>query len=270
MTPPRSESCPVFAVVGKDRFLRAEAIEVIVRRFDGGAVPVGPRRVDGATTEAADVLDELRTESLFGDRRLVIVDDADGFISANRSVMEQYCSSPSHSGCLVLACNSLPKNTRIYKFIIASGQVVQCEAPRGQALLGWMIDRARTCHDKRMSRPAAVSLQQHVGDAPGVLAGEVAKLSAYVGGRGTITPDDVDALVGHSREEKVFAVIDAVSAGDTATALKQWDQVLATDRAAPGRAIGGLAWRIRRLLDARREWDVDLARGTRDSIYHSR
>ena len=66
----------------------------------------------------------------------------------------------------------------------------------------------------------------------------------------------VDTLIGNHREEKIFAVTDAISSQDAATALRCWEQVLATDRAAPGRAIAGLAWGVRRLLEARRDWEA--------------
>ena len=106
------------------------------------------------------------------------------------------------------------------------------------------------------SGPGASSVcASRSGDAPAFLDAELSKLAEYVGQRPEITPDDVAALTGHLREEKVFAVVDAVASGATAEALKQWDQVLATDRAATDRAIGGLAWSVRRLLEARRDLD---------------
>ena len=46
-----------------------------------------------------------------------------------------------------------------------------------------------------------------------------------------------------------------MASGNTAEALARWELVLATDRAAPARAIGGLAWGIRRLLDLKTQAD---------------
>ena len=69
------------------------------------------------------------------------------------------------------------------------------------------------------------------------IASELEKLTSYVGSRGEITVSDVDLLVGHSRQEKVFGVIDAIFSGDVSTALSQWEQVMATDRARFGMTI---------------------------------
>ena len=92
-------------------------------------------------------------------------------------------------------------------------------------------------------------------DALGWLDVELAKLAAYVGDRPEIAPKDIDSATGEHREEKVFAVLDAIAVGDAVGAFQAWEQVWATDRAAPGRAIAGLAWSVRRLLEVRREWE---------------
>jgi DNA polymerase-3 subunit delta len=246
---------PVYAVIGHDRFLRNEALESILQVLMDEPGGPGCVRFDGSQADLADVLDEVRTPSLLGDRRVVIVDDADAFISANRAALERYASKPADSGSLVFLCQSLAKNTRLYKIINGNGKVVSCPTPKGRAVIDWIGRRAHAKYARRLDHAAAQLLRDHLGDALGSLDAELAKLSAYVGEREQITRGDIDALTGHHREERVFAVTDAMASHDAAAALGHWEQVLATDRAAPGRAIAGLAWGIRRLLEARRDWE---------------
>lgn len=253
---------PVNAVVSTDRFLQGEALQAILNVLAGDTDAVGPVRFDGATAELAEVLDEVRTLSLLGDRRVVIVDDADPFVSTYRAALERYCADPSETGSLILLCRSLPKNTRLHKIIASYGQVIRCDAPKGRAVTGWIARRAEQQYRKRLAAGAAELLREQLGDVPGMLDAELAKLAAYVGSRGEITREDIDALTGHHREEKVFAVTDAMAVGDAAAALRHWEQVLATDRAAPGRAIAGMAWGLRKLLQARRDWDAGTDLGT--------
>jgi DNA polymerase III delta subunit len=87
------------------------------------------------------------------------------------------------------------------------------------------------------------------GDSLGVLDQELEKLATYVGARPEITVNDLEALVGNNRERNVFELTDALARGDAPTALRLWERVLSTDRAAPFRAIGGLAWGIRKRLE---------------------
>lgn len=251
-----SRIVPVYAFVGRSGFLRGEAAADILGKLAGDSDALDPVRLDGGTVDLADVLDEVRTPSLLGSRRVVLVDEADALITAHRARLERYCSNPAADGCLILLCTTLPRNTRLFKAIAEHGKVISCDPPKGRAVLGWITNRARTAHGKRMAPSGADCLRERLGDEPGTLDAELAKLAAYVGQRADITPADIDALTGHHREEKVFAVTDAISSGNAAEALRQWEQVLATDRAAPGRAIAGLAWGVRRLLQARRDWDA--------------
>lgn len=246
---------PVIAVVGADRFLRTEMVRGLIAQ--GGADNgLGPTHFDGERATLAEVLDEVRTPSLLGGNRLVIVDDADELISRFREKLERYCSAPAAGGSLVLLCDSLPKNQRIYKAISTGGQITTVEAPKGRSLVSWIIDRAKTVYGKRLTAESADLLRTQVGDSSGTLDSELAKLATYVGERAEIQLADIEALTDCHREEIIFAVVDALAEGDAATAVAAWDQVLATDRAAPGRSIAGMAWALRTMLEARRELET--------------
>ena len=261
MRPSDASAVLICAIVGPDRFLNGEAPATFLRDVADPADDVGPSRFDGARAAPAEVLDEVRTLSLLGTRRIVIVEDADPFITANRSAPERYCTDPAPNGCLILLCRSLPRNTKLHRIIAEKGRVLVCEAPKGRAVVSWITERARTAHGKPMAPGAAQRLRDHVGDALGLLDAELSKLATYIGSRDQIAASDVDVLTGHVREETVFAITDAMASGDAKTALAQWEQVLATDRAAPGRALGGLAWGLRRLLAARRDFESGVGAG---------
>lgn len=252
---------PLYAVVGADRFLRGSVLAEILKTLEPETDALGPVRVD-SDRDLADVLDEVRTPSLLGGRRVVIVDDADDFITANRKALERYAGDPSPDGCLILLCDSLPKNTNLHKIIAEHGEIRVCEVLKGMAMNTWMVRRAKEAHGKRLAEPAARRLRDLIGNEPGWIDTELGKLAAYVGARNDITVADVESATGESREEKVFAVVNKMADGDLNGAMQAWQQVFATDRAAPGRAIGGLAYGFRELLKARRQWDAgtDLAR----------
>jgi|CXWL01.1.fsa_nt_gi DNA polymerase-3 subunit delta len=245
----KKESSSVVAIVGSDSFLRGDALVRVLEPVRTEMGDLGPMRFEGDRAEPADVLDEVRTPSLLGGLRIVIVEDADEFITANRELMERYCSAPVSDSLLILLCNSLPRNTKLYKIIEAHGQIVVCEAPKGPAFGTWISQRASATYGKKIAALAVQSLRRLLGDSPGWIDAELGKLAAYVGTRPEITVADVNELTDQRREELVFGIIDAMSEGDAAKALSFWDQVMATDRAAQGRSIGGLAWKIRQMIE---------------------
>ena len=240
---------PAYAIVGHDALKKREMLAALIDAVGKtGDTPI-PTRFDGREADAADVLDAVRTYSLWGGRPIVILDNADPFISANREPMEKYLTAPCEAGVLVLMCNALAANTRVYKFVDKIGRVIKCDPPRGGRLDAWIVHRARANYGKRVDQRTARRLRDLVGDTVETLDSELSKLSMYVADRPAITVDDLDALLEGHREQNVFAITDAMAAGNVAAAIHHWQRVLATDRAAPGRAIGGLAWGVRRLLE---------------------
>lgn len=251
----RADTPHVYALIGADRFLRGEAVAGLVRRLTAGGDPIVPVTLAGGDVDLATVLDEVRTPSLLGERRLVLLDDADELIAKHRERLERFCAAGDSPGILVLMCDSLPKSTRLFKAINERGEIITVEAPKGRAVVPWLTARARAVHGRTLSADAARRLVDLLGEELGTLDAELGKLAAYVGDRTEIGAVDVDQMTGFHRQELVFRVMDAVYDGDPAAALAAWDQVMSTDRSAQGRAVGGLNWVVRRMLELRREHD---------------
>ncbi len=247
-----SDPCCVYGVHGPDDFLRRQAIDDIADEiFAGQPPPMARLDYDGPGAELAEVLDEVRTLSFLAHRRLVIVHDADPFISKHREALERYLESPSEMGTLVLVCKTLNRQWRLTKAIAKRGRLIECKPPPPWQRDKWVVQRAQQAYAKRMDVPTAQVLVDLVGDDMAALDAELSKLAIYVGDRDAITARDVEALVGLSRPEKVFGMTDAIAQGDAAAALKVWRQTLATDSQAVHRAIGGVAWGVRQMLTAK-------------------
>jgi DNA polymerase-3 subunit delta len=245
---------PVYVVFGAEDFLKGQAI----RRLLDGLLKPDERAMclseyEGPSAELATVLDDLRTLPFLGPRRVVILRDGDPFITAHRQDMEEYLNSPSSTGTLIVEGRSFPSNTKLYKRLNPLGGCIACEEPKPYALPAWLVERCQKEYGKRLDVDAAKSIVDHVGNSMGMLDGELAKLAVYVGKRPNIAIEDVEKLVGHDREEKVFGILAAMAQGDRATALGLWEEVWQTDRAAEARAIGGIAYCVRQLLNAHRE-----------------
>jgi DNA polymerase-3 subunit delta len=198
----------------------------------------------------ARVFEDLTTLPFLAERRVVLIRSADSFITSHRAKLEHYAEKPAATGNLILECRSFPKTTKLYKAVAAAdGELIECKKLTGRALSDFLHDEARA-RGKRLDRAAAARLLELTGPDAGLLASEVEKLALYTADRSEITPADVADLVGQSREEKIFAVLDDAAAGELKPALRGWHHVLRTDPAAVYRAVGGMAYVIRRWLNA--------------------
>ncbi len=278
---------PLYAIFGTDNFLKSQALRRVLSDVLGSDPdPMAIVELEGANARLADVLDELRTPSLLTPIRVVILRDAEVFITGRqraadkddqdddaddsavasgcRKSVEKYFESESPSGVLVLMLRSWPSNTRLYKIADSIGENIGCGAPKNGAIawaIDWSASWAGTVHGCELSRPTAARLVELAGVDCGRLDSELSKLAAYIHPRKQIALADVDALVGSRREETIFALGDALGRRDAAAALDLWQQVIATDRAAPYRALGGLAWGFRRCVQGRRLLDEGVPPG---------
>jgi DNA polymerase-3 subunit delta len=224
---------PVYALVGSDSFLQLMRLREVL-----DLMPADVQRtdLDGERAELAAVLDECRSFAMFGGARLVVVRNADDFISRFREQLEEYCSAPSDSATLVLRCDSLPKNVRLYKAIQKTGAVLECEAPPAGALPKWISDRAKSTHRVQIAPDAAMQLAELIGPDLGRLDTELAKLALSSDGK-LIQLRDVGEAVVFQREQKMWEMTNALAAGDTAEALRRWRHLLAADPSTEFRAV---------------------------------
>jgi len=246
-----SSPLPIYVIYGSETYLKDQAFAQVMNQ-NLAVRPDDPSCVEfDEKAELSEVLDELRTVPMFSPHRVVIIRMADSFVSLHREALEEYCGSPSSSASLVLVCKRFDARTRLHKAVMNTGQVTKCEPLKRWEIESWITRHSFQEYDRRLDNQAAVLLRHLIGDNLAELDLELSKLSIYVGDRREITSQDVERLVGMHREEKVFGIADALSSKDTAQALMLWEQVWLTDRRAPGRSIAGLAWAVRRYLEAK-------------------
>ena len=247
---------PIYVVFGQDRRrVWDKSEEVLEEALAGCERQVSQSSYDGDEASLAEVLDGLRTLPFLSPRRVVLVKDADKFISEHRQSLEKYLEEPCPTGVLVLVARSFPANTRLAKRARQIGQVYNCEQIKPRALAEFIGKYALEKHQVRLPKEAAELLIELAGEDTGLLYGEIDKLATYMADpekmRTEITRADVEELVGHNRQYNVFNVIDARTGGDAGEALKRLDYMLGQDRNAQYQAVGAFAWHFRRLYQAR-------------------
>jgi DNA polymerase III delta subunit len=237
---------PVYALVGSDAFLQLEALANLLRETGADVQRVD---ADGETAQLADVLDELRSFAMFGGGKLVVVRNADAFLTKFRESLEDYVAAPSNSAILVLRLSSLPANQRIYKAIAKTGTIVACEPPKD--LAKWITERGKSAHQILMNVEAARLLADLIGGDLGKLDNELAKLALTVSDPSPkndrpaalvpVKPEDVAGSVVFQRERQMWDMTNALVAGDSADALRRWRQLVQGDSSAEFRAVTWLA-----------------------------
>lgn len=227
---------PVYAIVGSETFLADRAVMDIA-----STMPPDTQRLtyDGEDCSAPDVLDELRSYSMFGGYKLVTIRSADDFVSRYRAELESYVAKPSDAGTLLLRMSSLPKTQKIAKLIEKNGQIITCTPPDKGRLPAWITDRAKA-HRVGIEPEAARRLADLIGVDLGRIDAELQRLALSGDGK-MIRSDDVSATVAFQREQEMWEMTDALSMGRIDEAVRRWRQLVAGDPSSEFRAVTWLS-----------------------------
>ena len=219
---------PVYAVFGDHSYLVRESIAAVARVvLPDEDRDAGISRFPGPTTPLATVLDEVCTLPFFSRRRLVVVDDADVFVTKHRKDLELYVGNPSTSGSLLLQVKQWPATTKLAQLFEKAGLSINASAPRETDLVTWLTQLARTRFGVQLPVDSARLVLELVGPEAGLLAAEVEKLAVYAGDSKRIERDDIAKLVGGGRVETIWKALDAATTGQGPLALELLENLLA-------------------------------------------
>jgi DNA polymerase-3 subunit delta len=254
----------VIAAFGDEPFLKRLVLKELRKKIigDDEDVPVATYDCQDRQPDWRDIADELATASLFGSGkpRLVILERADPFVSANRAKLEDYVAKPTKSGVLVLEVDEWAANTRLYKALDQSDLQIDCRPPQKKgkskdidepAIAKWIVAWGKSQHGLSMGADAAQHLLELTGKVFGLLDQDLAKLALLIPAGTKVTADHVQEIVGGWRSKTIWDLVDAAVSGETADALSQLDRLLHAGEH-PLALVGSLSWSLRRYAAATR------------------
>jgi DNA polymerase-3 subunit delta len=259
-------------IVGNDGFLSREVRRAAIARLCGDEADAACDVFDGETAELRDVLDALGERSLFGgERRVVVLENADPFVKDHRPQLEDYVAKPIAAATLLLEVASWPSNTRLAKAAAAAGVVVRCQAPDrdggafARGLKAWLIAAAQREVGAQVTPSAVDELLERLPAEAGILYQEIIRLSLLAGASKKIDPALVREHVGGWRTRKTWDMIDAAADGRTAEALEQFDRLIAAGEE-PWGLLPQMAFTLRQFALALRLVERAERRGQRLSV----
>ena len=242
---------PIYVIAGKEQALAKKHYKALLDRLIAPEQRATGLWVTDNKAAIDEVLDELRTLPFLTDRRVVVVQEADEFITRHRSLLETYFDAPCTSGVLVLIAGSFPSNTRLAKKLKKVGELVAITPPKPWQLPAHITQYVKETFGKALAKDAAQHLVDLTGNDVTRLYSEVEKLAVFVDIKNSITVQDIEALVGHNRIFGVFEVIDAMVAGQTGLALSRLRNMFAEDKNAQYTTVGAFAFHFRKMFNAK-------------------
>jgi len=242
---------PVCVIFGSDSFLKSQAFRRLrTTLLNETDAEYSLTRFDGNQTAFPVVLRELAMMSMFGDgQRVVVVEDADGFVTKFRSELEDYASTPSQTSTLIMLLGMFASNTRLYKTVDTSGLLIDCSPLGEKAIPKWLVGWALTTHQLNCDMAAAEILVDFIGTELGLLDQEMAKLALVVPKGGKLTADIVQENVGSWRSRTTWEMLDLALSGNVPEAIRQLDKLIQAGENPVG-ILAQIAYTLRKLAAA--------------------
>src|SRR5215207_6816943 len=134
---------PVYVLHGDEAFLKRQVLAALDPVLLGDADPDFAKTVlPGATADWSTVRADLDTLPFLSPRRVVVIDQADPFVTKYRPVLEKYVAAPAKHGVLVLDVKAWPSTTKLAKLVSETATIV-CKAPAPQSVAKWLTTWAK-------------------------------------------------------------------------------------------------------------------------------
>jgi DNA polymerase-3 subunit delta len=240
---------------------------------------------DGETADAEAIAAAANTLPFASERRLVVVRNVDKMNAAAQARLADYAKDPAPTACVVFVAAKVPKNSRLYRAVDATGVTAEYKPPKRSEYPAW-VQELLASKGRRITRDAAEALVRAAGRDLRRLEIEAEKLIAFAGERTELVLGDVEAAVAQTASTSVFDFLNALGARDCALAfrllanlMRDGQEILAVhamtlrhirmlasvqalvrrgeNRAAIAREVGMADWQLRNALDQAERYSSD-------------
>ena len=240
---------PLYFLHGEEAFLigrfLTELKHVVV---SGPMADFNYARLKARETSGAKVVAEAKSLPMMAKMRLMIVEDADKFKSADLEVIAEYIESPAPETCLVLVAKKYDLRRGLFAKANKKKLVHKADPLKEKEIAAFIRQRAK--ERKIAIAPDAVeAVAAAIGADCAALDDAVERLALFKAG-GEIVLHDVESSVSSIRQHSVFELVDALGNRNPQQVLTLLFELL-KGRQEPLMINSLLARHMRQLLKAR-------------------
>ena len=265
----------VYLLDGDDEYAIAELLSGLTGKLgDPTTAEMNTTRLDGSSATLDQIETAARSMPFLAARRLVILTRPAARLTTKPlrdRFLKLLSELPPSAAIVLVEPGSLTRDKDrregklhwLEKWAQTAGPRVfyrHCALPRGEAMTGWVLARAKT-QGGAFTPQAASTLAGLVGDDPRLANQEIIKLLTYVNYARPVEPDDVQALTPLSARVGDFALLNALRAHDRRQAQSLLQRMLAEEDPIP--LFHSIVTQFRDVLLAREIID---GRGTVDDV----
>jgi len=208
---------PLYLLHGNEPLLIDRAAGLISRSVTGGTgAGLNEQVFSGEDSDAREIAIAASAYPMLGDRRLVVVKDAEKIRDTGPLV--SYVADPSPTTTAVFISPKPDFRQKFFQALKEKAFLLECRTPYDDRIGAWIESEVRDA-GKNISSDAVELLRLTAGRSLSEIGNELEKLYTFVGEKKDLSRDDVAAVVGVSREFNIFDLQRALGELDTPRAL---------------------------------------------------
>ena len=192
-----------------------------------------------------ELIDLSETLPFFKEKRMILVENS-GFFKNSCDDLAEYMSQVPESTCFVFVEEEVDKRSKLFKAASRAGSAVEFETPKEDMLVRWILGRIQR-EGKKITQSVMQLFLSKTGSDMENIDKELEKLICYTLDKTEISAADVEAICTGQTENKIFEMIDAISAKNQKKALDLYYDLLAL-KEAPMRILFLIARQFQNLL----------------------
>ena len=200
---------------------------------------------EGKDINPKELIDLSETLPFFKEKRMILVENS-GFFKNSCDDLAEYMSQVPESTCFVFVEEEVDKRSKLFKAATRAGSAVEFETPKEDMLIRWILGRIQR-EGKKITQSVMQLFLSKTGSDMENIDKELEKLICYTLDKTEISAADVEAICTGQTENKIFEMIDAISAKNQKKALDLYYDLLAL-KEAPMRILFLIARQFQNLL----------------------
>lgn len=180
---------------------------------------------EGKDINPKELIDLSETLPFFKEKRMILVENS-GFFKNSCDDLAEYMSQVPESTCFVFVEEEVDKRSKLFKAASRAGSAVEFETPKEDMLVRWILGRIQR-EGKKITQSVMQLFLSKTGSDMENIDKELEKLICYTLDKTEISAADVEAICTGQTENKIFEMIDAISARNQKKALDLYYDLLA-------------------------------------------
>lgn len=204
-----------FYLHGEDHFRKDQTVRALIdAHLDPATRDFNYDPVRGTEIDAETLASLIATPPMMAEFRVVVLREVEGLAGSKhaRDVLLQAVQNPPPGLALIMSC-TVPggSKAKMYRELAKHARSVEFREITPGDVPGWIIARAKDEHGIEVEMEAARELGGAIGSNLGVLAQEVDKLAEFIGDRGRITLEDIEAAGTSLPQQTLWKWLDLVA-----------------------------------------------------------